>query len=585
MEKILIRPVSKDIVLRGNAKDGSFDLFSYDYGSDPNRRGLGNLYVVGNVLQSETSDTGADDVDIGYVINLVASLAKREYYSKPDLSPKEAFGSALKKINGVVEEFFKRKDTKINIGIFAIAGEEIHISKLGKFKIILGRDDKTIDILNNVNLFNKESTREKEFSNIISGKVHSGDRVLAFYPSRAITAREKSIKDNFLKTEQTDFAAKLTSIKSDKPDFGCAVLHIEMQRTSEEALAPKIQPKELREEVEEETPMPEVQADLAKAEDLGQDEAEVDPKIIPSEFSLGRKEIPLAKHLRRIKHMNINSHNRRYVMGGAVTLIVLAVVILKMFVFVSSSTRVLNAAISQAESNLKLAEAKISQNDLVGARSLLVSALSSLSSLEDSSKAEDAQKEISKTLDNLEQATDALVSLADDKDFSKMQNVPASLSELAQQFKSSYLYQDNLYGLTDSGVTKITDATKGKTGASSWLQNGAVVASNPVLITVDGNVYILSENGTLTTYYKGQKKTEANTPISVDSSSVLLTNDESPNLYVINKTMGRIYVLKKDSGSLVKTLKINAEAPITSAALDENDVVYVLSDNKTWKVQ
>ncbi len=243
MEKVIIKPVTKEILIKGGNKEGSSDLFSYDYDSDQHKRKLGHLYVVGNIQSG--AETGGEELDIAYVTNLVASLAKREYYSKPNLSAKEAFSASLKKINGVVEEFFKKQDTKINVGIFTVAGDEIHISKIGKFKIILSRDGKNIDILNNVDLFNKEKTQEKEFSNIISGKIREGDKILAFYPSRAVTSREKYIKDHFSKSPVGDFEAKLASIKETKPDFACAALHLEIQKTTESAEVPKIEPKEL----------------------------------------------------------------------------------------------------------------------------------------------------------------------------------------------------------------------------------------------------------------------------------------------------------------------------------------------------
>src|ERR1035437_2048991 len=106
MEKDFINPVAKEILIKGNAKEGPVDLFSCD--SNGNGRALGNLFVIGNIQGG--TEVNADDIDVGYVLNLVASLAKREYYANPDASPKDAFAGALKKINGVVEEFFKNKE-------------------------------------------------------------------------------------------------------------------------------------------------------------------------------------------------------------------------------------------------------------------------------------------------------------------------------------------------------------------------------------------------------------------------------------------------------------------------------------------
>ncbi len=673
MEKIFINPVAKEILIKSHAatnKEGPVDIFSYEPSNG--NRSLGNLFLVGNIQGSETD--ASDDIDVGYVLNLVASLAKREYYANPDLSPKDAFAGSLKKINGVVEEFFKKKDTKINIGIFAIAAEQIHISKLGKFKIFLARDGKNIDILNNIQLFNKEIIEEKEFSNIISGKIIEGDRLLAFYPNRGITAREKSLKDSLLGASQEDFAAQLASIKESKPDFSCVALHIDIQKSTEIASAPRIQPKELQEEEPVAEAAPVQLAATEPEEDAEEPEAipvvpvskpEVKvithqaqeppmPKIIPSEFARGKRELIFAKHARRLKNMNLTPRHKAIGMGGIALVAILAVIGLKSFVFVNASTKQLNAVISEAHANLKLAEDKKSQSDFIGARSLLLSSLSSLTQTEasGSKKAEEAKNEIMKALDELDGAVDATLSspvtiplesgtarlltrtanafyayasqensgvilkiAADgsvaattevkeispkamfssdanvtlvDPDTKKVTALSTAKSTLSTSTFSAdglvhhQLYNDNLYGLTQTGIIKITDAALGHTSAQPWLTD--TLAPNAVLLAVDGNVYTLSTTGTLVTYFKGKKTDEAATAVAPESGSLLLTNTDSPDLYLVNPSTGRIYIISKSSGEVSKTLKISAKN-ISSAALGADDTVYLLSDNKIWKVE
>ncbi|MEK7121229.1 MAG: hypothetical protein AAB857_00805, partial [Patescibacteria group bacterium] len=239
MEKIFLKPTQTEILVRGSQKEGHLDIFAYDYSFDETKRKLGNLYIVGNIQPSApTLDGRGSDQSVGdvtYATNLVASLAKREYYSNPDLSPKEAFSAALKKINDVVDEFFVNKDVKVNIGIFALAGENINISKIGKFKIFLARDDKTIDILNNIDLFTKERVEEKEFSHVISGRIAHGDKILAFYPGRLVTVREKAIKESFLKLNTEQFLEKIGAMKEEKANLAYAALYIKLDRVKEPA--------------------------------------------------------------------------------------------------------------------------------------------------------------------------------------------------------------------------------------------------------------------------------------------------------------------------------------------------------------
>ncbi len=684
MEKVFINPIVKEILVKGNAKEGTVDLFSYD--NNGNNRSLGNLFVIGNIQGGDAEDN-KDDIDVGYVLNLVASLAKREYYTNKDVNPKDAFSGALKKINGVVEEFFKNKNTKINIGIFAIAGDQIHISKLGKFKILLARDGKNVDILNNIQLFDKESTQEKEFSNIISGKIVEGDRILAFYPSRSTTSREKYIKDSFLKSSQTEFTAQLASIKEAKPEFACAALHIDIQKGTEAATAQNIQPKELREtsdaEVDlEETPEEQtvqILTPVAHLANTDTEEAEESieeapepvartiaklpvepaiPKIIPSEFARGKRELALSKNFRKLKNMNITPKVKAYAMGGIALVALITIFSLKSLVFVDAATKQLNATISEVQKNLKLAQDKQGQSDFIGARSLLVSSIANLAQSEStngsSSKAEEAKKQLIAALDQLDNANDATLSnvaeIPSESGTAKLitasgnnfyvyldQNGTGSISKIAdgsigssvavkdisptamfssegyvsvidsnakkitslsiskstlisKSFSSDSLtsleiYQDNLYALTGTSIIKITDANLGKTDVQPWLASGTSLAEGAALIAVDGNVYVLSSSGVLTTYYKGKKTTEVSTPVSPDAGSMLLTTNDSPSLYLVNTTTGRIYVFDKKSGTVSKTLKINSSSPVTSSALSSDGTIYILSDNKVWKVQ
>lgn len=231
MEKIFLKPNTKEISIKGASREGYTDAFAYDYHSDDNRSKLGSLFIIGNVKQEGIGEEAdAEMADVAYVVNLVASLAKREYYSRPDAAQRDAFTATLRKINDVVEEFFKNKTMKVNIGIFSIADEQLLISKLGKFKLMLAREDRAVDILNNIDLFRKEQVEEKEFSNIVSGNVAEGDRLFAFFPSRSLLAREKTFKTQLLKSNADEFVKHLESIKAAKADFDCTGLYLSLAK-------------------------------------------------------------------------------------------------------------------------------------------------------------------------------------------------------------------------------------------------------------------------------------------------------------------------------------------------------------------
>src|SRR3989338_506316 len=99
MEKVFLKSTSQEIVIKGGSKEGHTDVFAYDYYDDDSKRKLGGLYIVGNVNRPTADIDGAlslkddDSPDIAYITNLIASLAKREYYSRPEMSPRDAFSA------------------------------------------------------------------------------------------------------------------------------------------------------------------------------------------------------------------------------------------------------------------------------------------------------------------------------------------------------------------------------------------------------------------------------------------------------------------------------------------------------------
>ena len=605
MEKIFLKPTQTEILIKGSPKEGHLDIFSYDYNSDESKRKLGNLYIVGNTQQgaetinSPDPENEAEESNVAYITNLVASLAKREYYSNPDLSPKEAFSATLKKINDVVSEFFTDKNVKINMGIFALAGENINISKIGKFKIILARDDKTIDILNNIDLFTKEKVEEKEFSHVVSGKIMPEDKILAFYPSRLITVREKSIKESLLKLNTEQFLEKINSIKEEKADFACAALHINLNLTKEPAVTPKVAkitpPVTMVPEVTEEKQIRQNSPVLAsepmknmtgqKQPDYESSDMEL-PRIIRSEFSLGKKDYPFAVVLGKIKMLLPKRQNKMVFFISLGVMVILGAWAIKSFFIISPDQRQTANIVNEAKDNVKLAKTKIDQNDFLSARKLLLGSILSIGSISPTNKTNDVKDEMIKLLDTLDNATEVSPTLTE--------TLPKSVSDKAtliatQKEKTGAIgldiYEDNLYFIAIDGISKIADVGSNPKDAIQWLKDGTL-PPEPLLLTVDGKVYLLNKSGLLTTYYKGEKQSEINTLVLPNESSVFATTKDSQYLYLINKDMGRIYLISKATGTLFKTIKVSSQEAFDQAYLDQDESIYLISkDSKVWKVQ
>lgn len=421
MEKLTLKPQANEIVVNHGTTDGAVDVFSYSP-DDTATRGFGSLFVLGH------RDT--DSSNVGYVVSLISALARREYYANPNIPPREAFSRTLRKANEVVDEFFRNGDVKLSVGIVAIAGSTIMVSKLDKFKILLAREHQVIDILSNVLLFSKEHTEKRRFSSVIHGSVQPGDRILAFVPTRAIATRERNLKTWFLKLPQNEFAARVAHIGTEHASFAAAMLHIDMTQTSEPALMPSPQPPELMQSESMpvptlawkprqwssalDTPAPQTidASATMSSQPIGHEEshqpivmdAEV-PHIIPSEFLLGTRRTLLSRWFGRIHFVRLDGRGKAVTLALVAVLTIGGALLAKSFLFVSPQEQKEQQALSDIRRDLELARSKAAQNDRIEARQLLARALSALLDMKlTDGGAKDLQASITSTMDSVDNA-------------------------------------------------------------------------------------------------------------------------------------------------------------------------------------
>lgn len=394
MEKISLKSISKEIIYRNGGSGLYFDTFSYR-GSSFQEKNLGSLFIIGSVKYSQE--------DLSYLISLAASLAKREYYAGVavrDQNPKASFENALKKLNEVLEDFFKNREFELSMGLAAVAGENIYLSKMGKIKAILARENECIDILNNIALFNKEVTEEKEFSNIVSGKLKADDKLLIFVPLRHISSREKSILDSFRKNSQTDFLDKIAQLAGKNDGFTCCAVHAEIKKIKEipvmsrpnyQTFIATTNNGNLIKNEPQKTESVGVQGttDTAQSPIITAEVSETQetPKIIPADVSIVRRKnvftslsgffTNLNLKPRIGKRPNFNNH----LIGTVAAFTILAVVIIGYFLVFGAQSSETKSVIKQARDNIQLARTWIAKNDLRSARGALRESLDKTSSL------------------------------------------------------------------------------------------------------------------------------------------------------------------------------------------------------------
>lgn len=161
-----------------NKKNAGCETFVYEP-SSIEEESLGNLYVLGYIKDGKK--------DLDFLPNLIASLARREFYKLTDTDPDIGFEAALKKINAAVLDIakeYKNLKKHISFCIINTNDDNIRFSQIGNHIIYLVRNGSLSNI-------NKEGCNTL-FSSIVTGVLQSQDRY--------IFATEK-IKDLFTRQD------------------------------------------------------------------------------------------------------------------------------------------------------------------------------------------------------------------------------------------------------------------------------------------------------------------------------------------------------------------------------------------------
>lgn len=638
MEKVFLKPTAQEINFKTTEPNTFIDGFEYTP-RDNREKPLGHLYVLGQVKYGEEN--------MAYVLSLVSSLAKREYYAENGTmaeDPKKALDNTLKKLNDVLEDFFKNKDLKLNIGLVAIAGEHIFIAKLGKFKVFLARSGEIIDILNNVNLFQKEHVQEKQFANIISGRLQSGDKIFALSPTRHTTLKEKLIKNHLLEKAQDQFLAELAAWGQNGKSFPCCGFHIELKKVKEEDITIKSAYEKSRIILT----APSETAPAPKAAERAEIPAPQAPQIISADISLSKRKNSFEKMQERwAKELSF-----RFRWNGKKAVGVLVIIFLvglgwmgKKFILDRRTPEALG--LKSAQENLQLAESKLADRDPNGARELLGLSLSSLSSLSESKKAAEVKARVNAILDRLDLVSNRqpelwldlgnvylsklliakeneLLGIGEQKIFKLSGGQSKELATLpltqtnhlflnAPYFsvyngegqvnilnletgklteavlpepvlaKDAFSYEGNLYLIGGNTVYKYNDGLVSKQSQKQAWYSG-LAEQDPLAIAVDGNAYVLTSQGQIIKLFRGQETGRLNLNFRVGKEIQFFTDKDSAYFYITDPPDKKVRLFDKNTGTLVMTYKFNVIPEIKDFAVNNKGAFALTSDNKVWKI-
>lgn len=169
--------VAEILVANGRSFQPFIRTFSYT-GENVSKSGLGTLVGVFEI--DEMSE------DSAYIVNFLASVAKKEYFNNPRRGAIESFEAALHKINLALAELVKHGNVawlgKFHGAIGVLEKNNLHFSVTGKANIILFRNNALSDI--SVGLSSEESRLHpiKTFVEVSSGRLMLDDRIIITSP-------------------------------------------------------------------------------------------------------------------------------------------------------------------------------------------------------------------------------------------------------------------------------------------------------------------------------------------------------------------------------------------------------------------
>lgn len=220
---------------------------------------LGTLFGI--IKISDTSQESS------YVANLLTSVIKKEYFSKPDRPAETSFEAALRKANIALAELARRGSVKwtgeINFVAGALEKNNLHFSRLGTTFILLLRGGMIADIGAGMETEAEEPSSHplKTFSDISSGKLETGDCLILTTADLLEIFSLEEIRQNAALFSRDEFPNILSASLTANSELSGAIV---VNLVSEEEIATLPQKEEMSLPLPQKQPAPATAVPLSK---------------------------------------------------------------------------------------------------------------------------------------------------------------------------------------------------------------------------------------------------------------------------------------------------------------------------------
>lgn len=537
------------------------DSFCYEPEND-NERKLGNLFMVGQLTNVFPQNS--------HFLDNLASIIKKEFYGKSQLTPEESLKQALK----VANTFFSKEAQKgnvswlgnLNFAVVNIKNFILNFAKTGNLKILLIREKEILDVSQNLEFQDTEPYLSKIFGNIAVGKLALRDRVLIL---------TQDIFEFFQKENLLEELAQSTSQKQIK----------EVLKTKESTILKEISGICLLIEIEEKERF----RSFASQE-----------KIIP--FWGGRffysplmwiislfAQIPLRSlfkfplfktfliKISLLKHAKLTKH---------LFLILILIVVLIFGFFISELER--KKEISKTKEILKAAESIFIQ-----AENVLI--------FKDEKKAnlllQEAWKKILPLLrldTPLNKEVKILKQAIEEKLFSlnKLENIKnpqlAPDQEIFKTQKDIFLTYGTYFYFLDKKTGEILKCSKPEINKNCqlWLNPETKKVFGAKSMAIDGSIWVLTRKNEIDRYYFGehQETLKFNPFPPLKNPIKIWVSNSFPYLYILDPGENRILILTK-KGEIVKQYQSKKFDNLLDFVVSQDgNIIYLLNGSKVYQI-
>lgn len=220
----------REIVFSGEEEKSFCDVFVYEP-ENIGEQALGNLYIVGEIVNLSESSS--------YLVNLLASIIKKEFYLNTKRTAMESLEASLHKVNSTLSDLAEQGNVdwagNLSMICAVYSKNELHLSQTGNAKTLLIRNGQITDIEKNI--IKEEKTHPfRTFANIASGELEIGDLALFATPRFFNIFSLEKLRKLSLSFGFDEFVEKLQSSIEQEEEVGTmGLLAVKIEKEKQEA--------------------------------------------------------------------------------------------------------------------------------------------------------------------------------------------------------------------------------------------------------------------------------------------------------------------------------------------------------------